>query len=99
MGMTRTAANKKGRVFTAELKSKRALKSVSFDNGTQDGVLIEGTLGTLIGARFHDGIVLEVIGTLGILRVDLKIEEVMGTSNRADVARRAVGFVNGGRRQ
>ncbi|TFG67115.1 MAG: hypothetical protein E4H25_07915 [Methanomassiliicoccus sp.] len=97
--MTRTAANKKGRVFTAELKSKRALKSISLDNGTQDGVLIEGTLGTLIGARIQDGIVLEVIGTQGILRVDLKIEEAMGTPNSADVARRAVGFVNGGRRQ
>ncbi|TFG69628.1 MAG: hypothetical protein E4H25_04420 [Methanomassiliicoccus sp.] len=61
--MIRTTANKKGRIFTAELKSKRALKSVSLDNGTQNGILIEGTLGTLIGARFQDGIVLAVNGT------------------------------------
>lgn len=76
--MARTARDKKGRVFTVELKSRRALKNATLDEGAQDGVQIEGTLGTLIGASFQDGIVLEVIGTQGVLRVDLTREEIAG---------------------
>ncbi len=76
--MARTDGAKKGRVFTVELKSKAALKSASLGNGTQEGVLIEGTLGTLTSAGFLDGVVLEVVGTEGVLRVDLLSEEVRG---------------------
>ncbi len=76
--MARTTADKKGRVFTVELKSRLALKNASLGNGARDEVLIEGTLGTLIGASFQDGTVLEVIGTKGALRVDLMVEEIIG---------------------
>ena len=74
--MARTAGDKKGRVFTVELKTRRALKNASLDEGDQDGVQIEGTLGALIGASFRDGVVLEVSGTQGVLRVDLTREEI-----------------------
>ena len=83
--MARTAGDKRGRVFTVELKSRRALKNASLDDGAQDGVQIEGTLGTLIGASFQDGVVLEVIGTHGVLRVDLTSEEITGHPRRAEV--------------
>lgn len=76
--MARTDGTKKGRVFTVELKSKAALRNASFANGLQEGVLIEGTLGTLTGAGFLDGVVLEVVGTEGVLRLDLRSEEIRG---------------------
>ncbi len=38
--------------------------------------LIEGTIGAFIAATFTEGIVLEVTGTKGTLRLDLKAEEI-----------------------
>lgn len=76
--MARTDGAEKGRVFTVELTSRAALKSASLGNGTQEGVLIEGTLGTLTSAGFLDGVVLEVVGTEGVLRLDLRSQEIRG---------------------
>ncbi len=78
--MARTDGAKKGRVFTVELKSRAALKSASLSNGRQEGVLIEGTLGTLMNAGFLDGVVLEVVGSEGVLRLDLGSQEICGTA-------------------
>ena len=94
--MTRTITEKKDRVFTVELKSKSALKSASLDNGAQYGVQVEGTLGTLVGASFQDGLVLEVIGTQGVLRVDLMIEEIIGNPSKKEVDAGEAGSVKGG---
>jgi hypothetical protein len=73
------ASLKKGgnnpRGFTLELKSRGHVKSVAVPNGVK-GVLIEGTLGTLKHANFIDGVVLEVMGENGVLRVDLAREEL-----------------------
>lgn len=76
--MARTEPTKKGRVFTVELKSKGALKGASLGNVAQEGVLIEGTLGALTSADFLDEVVLEVVGTEGVLRLDLLREEIRG---------------------
>ena len=92
--MTRTETRKKGRSFTVELKTKSALKSASLDSGGPDGVTVEGTLGTLVGATFQDEVVLEVAGTQGTLRVDLTADEIS-----AAPARNLVGSVDGGRDQ
>lgn len=61
-------------MFTIELRSKGDVKNVSV-NG-DDKVLIEGSIGSLIRARFLEGIVLEVIGTNGELRVDLNVNDL-----------------------
>ena len=74
--MVRTELATKGRVFTVELTSRAALRSASLSNGTQEGVVIEGTLGTLTTAGFLDGVVLEVVGTEGVLRLDLLRDEI-----------------------
>ena len=66
----------KERVFSVELKSKRNLKNVSLTNGSSDSVLVEGTIGELLRATFKEGIILEVIGKNGILRVDLQENEI-----------------------
>jgi hypothetical protein len=77
-----TASPEKGgnnpRGFTLELKSRGQVKSVAVPNGAK-GVLIEGNLGTLKHAKFIDGVVLEVTGKNGVLRVDLAREELSHT--------------------
>ncbi len=64
------------RSFSVELKSKRDLKNVVLSNGSSDSVLLEGTIGELIQAKFAEGIILEVIGKDGVLRVDLGEEDI-----------------------
>jgi hypothetical protein len=78
--------NKK-RGFSVELKSKSNLKNVTLANGSSDSVLIEGTIGELVQATFAEGIVLEVVGKNGVLRVDLKEDEIRKTkeANQTEV--------------
>ena len=67
---------KKERVFSVELQSKKDLKSISLTNGAADGVLFEGSIGELLQATFKEGVILEVIGKNGTLRVDLEEMEI-----------------------
>lgn len=64
------------RIFSVELKSKRHLKNVTLANGASDKVLVEGTIGELVQATFAEGIVLEVVGKKGVLRIDLGEGEI-----------------------
>jgi hypothetical protein len=73
----------KGRVFSVELKSKRNLKNITLTNGSSDRVLVEGTIGELVQATFADGIILEVIGKKGVLRIDLGEEEIKKTTEQS----------------
>nr|MDO8100503.1 hypothetical protein [Candidatus Njordarchaeota archaeon] len=68
--------DREGRVFSVGLKSMRNLKNVSLTEGSNDGVLVEGTIGELVQATFKEGIVLEVIGRDGTLRLDLAENEI-----------------------
>jgi len=72
----------KERVFSVELKSKRNLKNVTLTNGSSDSVLVEGTIGELVQARFAESIILEVVGKKGILRIDLREDEIQKTTNQ-----------------
>jgi len=51
----------KMRFFSVELKSKSDLKNVTLTNGSSDSVLLEGTIGELLQAKFAEGIILEVV--------------------------------------
>lgn len=73
--------SRKGRVFTIELQSKKGLKNITVSNGSGDGVYIEGTIGELVRARFEEGVILEVEGKKGVLRIDLEESEVRNTKN------------------
>ena len=65
------------RCFSIELNSKQQIKTMSMTNdGQRESTLIEGTVGNLIQATFTEGIILEVIGTKGILRLDLQAKEL-----------------------
>ena len=66
----------KDRVFSVELKSKMHLKNVMFASGSTSTALIEGTLGELVQASFKEGLILEVIGKKGVLRIDLGEKEI-----------------------
>lgn len=66
----------KERFFSVELKSKVNLKNVTVNESSQENVLVEGTLGKLQHAEFTDGVVLEVFGDKGVLRVNLTIDEI-----------------------
>jgi len=68
---------KNDRFFSVELNSKNQIKSISLTNGAKnEDIIIEGTIGNLIQASFTEGIMLEVIGEKGILRLDLQEQEI-----------------------
>ena len=69
--------NGKERFFSVELGSKSDLKSVSLANGGHgENVLVEGTIGGLRTARFAEGVVLEVVGSRGVLRINVAENEI-----------------------
>jgi len=63
-------------MFSIELKSKEHVKRVAIPNENGVNVLIEGFLGELQGLSFIEGIMLEIEGANGTLRMDLKEEEL-----------------------
>jgi hypothetical protein len=64
------------RFFSIELKSKANLKNVTLTNGSRGSVLVEGTIGELVQATFAEGIILEIAGKKGTLRINLKEKEL-----------------------
>ena len=64
------------RFFSVELKSKLNLKNVTLTNGGHENVLVEGSIGQLVHAVFEDGVVLEVVGDKGVLRINLTRDEI-----------------------
>lgn len=64
--------------FSVELKSKEFLKNVMISNRTGETVLVEGFLGELKEMSLIEGALLELRGSNGVLRIDLKEEEFKG---------------------
>lgn len=83
MAITGAKRDVKRRVFTIELDSGDALKKVNVPNGTRR-ILLEGTIGSLKKARFLEGAILELVGTEGVLRVDLSRKDMMPGRPRFD---------------
>jgi hypothetical protein len=73
------AEEKSARFFSIELNSKHQIKTISLTEGQTQSTLIEGTLGDLIEATVTEGIILEVKGTKGTLRLDLQAAEINAT--------------------
>ncbi len=73
--MGRNKSEPRGRVFVLELNSRDGVKNVDVPGGSQR-IVIEGTLGTLRSAEFVDCEVLELVGSGGILRVDLSEKDL-----------------------
>ena len=68
--------NEKERFFSVELVSKSNLKNVTLTNSEKESVLVEGTIGNLKRACFQEGVVLEVVGTKGVVRINLTEKEI-----------------------
>ena len=64
------------RIFSIELKSKTSLKQVALTNDSKENVLVEGTIGQLMQAQFAEGVILQIVGNKGILRIDLSENEI-----------------------
>jgi arginine utilization protein RocB len=71
----------KERFFSVELKSKANLKNVTMMDGTRGSVLVEGTIGKLVQASFVEGVILEIVGKKGILRINLQEKELKKTAS------------------
>lgn len=66
-----------GRDFSIELRSHQHLtRLLTSQNSGNGGVLIEGTLGKLEHALFVEPEILEVKGDCGVLRLNLRRDEV-----------------------
>ena len=63
-------------MFSIELRSKEHVKRVALPNENGGSVLIEGFLGKLQDLGFTEGIMLEIQGTNGTLRMDLMEKEL-----------------------
>ncbi|MFH0897049.1 MAG: hypothetical protein V1850_03245 [Candidatus Bathyarchaeota archaeon] len=63
-------------IFSIELKSKEYLKLVAIPNDVGDDVSIVGFLGELETVGLVEGVVLEIQGTNGSLKMELKEEEL-----------------------
>jgi hypothetical protein len=62
--------------FSIEMRSKEFLRHISMSDKAQDPVLIEGFLGELEEIGIFESSMLEVRGANGVLRIDLKEEEL-----------------------
>ena len=70
------------RFFSVELKSKVSLKNITLTNGVQENVLVEGSIGELQRAEFSEGIILEVVGDKGVLRINLSLDDIKQKENQ-----------------
>ncbi len=63
-------------MFSIELKSKEYVKRIALPNENGGNVLLEGFLGKLQNLNFTEGVMLEIQGANGTLRMDLSEKEV-----------------------
>jgi hypothetical protein len=68
--------------FSIELKSKEFLRNVMISNRTGETVLVEGFLGELEELSLIEGAMLELRGSNGVLRIDIKEDELKKLFNR-----------------
>jgi hypothetical protein len=75
----------KERSFSVELKSRANLTNFALGEGSQENVLIEGTLSNLERASLCDCVVLEVVGEKGVLRINLTKDEIREEGKKNDI--------------
>jgi hypothetical protein len=59
------------------IASKDHINRVSINNEPEDEVMFEGELGELLEIRLIEGILLQITGENGVLRVDLTEKELV----------------------
>ena len=66
----------KEHAFSIELKSKEHVRQFAMPNDAEERVLFEGFLGELEESGCVEGVMLEMKGINGVLRMDLREEEL-----------------------
>ena len=64
-----------GRAFSIKVKSRERLSNISISKSS-NGVIVEGDLGDLKKVSLIESLMLEIIGTHGTLRFDIKESEL-----------------------
>jgi hypothetical protein len=60
--------------FSAVLASKKQVKNITLSDNIHQKVFFEADIGQLEQVKFTEGLLLEVIGSKGVLRIDLPVE-------------------------
>ena len=60
--------------FSAVLDSKKQVKNITLTDDIHQKVFFEADIGHLKQVKFTEGLLLEIVGTKGILRIDLPEE-------------------------
>jgi hypothetical protein len=79
-----TRGKSKERSFSIELTSKNSLSNVSLTNSTRENVLVEGTIGELEHAGFAEGVIMEIVGRKGVLRIEISENEMKQLTRNAE---------------
>ena len=62
--------------FSAVLDSKKQVKNITLSDNVNQKVFFEADIGQLEEVKFTEGLLLEVVGTKGVLRIDLPVERL-----------------------
>ena len=63
--------------FSLELRSKNHLKKLTLNGNRSKGLVLEGSLGVIKDIEFQGGAVFVLTGSKGIIRLDLKEEDLI----------------------
>jgi len=74
--MTKTNKGRKEHSFSIEMGSRGDLSHVSLTDESSNSVLIKGKLGEIVEISHLEGLIIEIEGNLGVLRLDLSKEEL-----------------------
>ena len=62
--------------FSIEMTSKRDIDTISVSNESKAEVMFEGELGGLVQVEFIEGIIMQITGENGVIRIDLTEKEL-----------------------
>ena len=80
--MTKTNKGRDEHSFSIEMGSRRDLSHVSLTDESTEGALIKGKLGEIVEISHPEGMMIEIEGNLGVLRLDLSKEELEKIYNK-----------------
>ena len=63
--------------FSIEMASKEHVQKVSVSDSLEGGVIFEGELGELVCIELVEGIMLQISGDNGTIRIDISKDELM----------------------
>ena len=64
------------------LDSKKQVKNITLTDDINQKVFFEAEIGQLEQVEFTEGLLLEIVGTKGVLRIDLPIETIRKLVNK-----------------